>query len=204
MTGPSGYRATAAHAQDPRGPPPGAPRKRPPGPPPGYPSKRPPGPPRKRPAGPPPGYPSKRPPGAPPGPPRKRPAPPPAAEKMERKGNLSPPMIVFAVAFLVIALINLRFLLVGIHPFTSRAATWFPLGAMDMVLVLSFLLWPALAFWGAKVKQAGGVWVGTAGFLLVSLVFTLIVGPSPLGVQNLFFAGPFMLVGALWYSSRGY
>lgn len=111
-------------------------------------------------------------------------------------------MVVFLLAFLVILGLTARFLAVGIAPFDQAAGELFPLELFDTVLVLSFLVWPVVAFLGAKLKKQGLVWTGTVAYLFVSSIYVFIIGPSPLGVQHMLFGGPFMLVGALWHSSR--
>ncbi len=93
--------------------------------------------------------------------------------------------------------LSVRFVLVGITPLTTTLDEWFPLGPFEIVLVLSFLVWPAVSFFGSRKKKNVVVWVGTGGYLLVSSFYVL----TPM-LQYVVFGGPLMLVGAIWHSSR--
>lgn len=103
------------------------------------------------------------------------------------------------MAFLLALLLSLRVVFVGPVPVmqTFTDVDWFPLGVFDIVVAMSFIVWPFVATWGAKHRKKAAVWTGTLAYLGVSILFVF-----SFGAEHLVFNGPVMIVGTIWYSIR--
>lgn len=119
-----------------------------------------------------------------------------AEEGPGRPRRVPVPVVVFSIAVAVATGIAAFQIVAGmdaVAPEDGGEPQRVPPSPGQVVVALSFIVWPALALRSVPRAKTGLVWVATVLYLLQSVLFGLSYGG-----HHFVIGGPLMLLGALW------